>query len=329
MPELLTAALFILAGFIGLVWSADRFVGASAAIAKLAGMPPLLIGLTIVSLGTSAPEIMVSASAALKGKGDLAVGNAIGSNLANIGMVLGITALIARLPIQGHLLKCELPILLLVTLVGGYTIMDAELTLFDGILLSGLLVPVMLYMIYAKTRQFSPNEIEAEQEEIPEMGKTSAWLWFAIGLVVLVGSAEILVRGAETTALHFGVSPLVVGLTVIAVGTSLPELAASIASALKGHLDIALGNVIGSNIFNLLAVMAVPGLVQTTAIEPAAFNRDYLAMAGLTALLAIAMAAFYLGKKDKKQAAIGWPLGVVLLALYAGYYVLLFKATAG
>ncbi len=327
MPELLLPAIAIIVGFIGLVWSADHFVGASAAIAKIAGLSPLLIGLTIVSLGTSAPEIMVSLSAAIKDKGDLAVGNAIGSNLANIGMVLGITALVARLPIKGNLLTCELPILVLVTAVGGYTLMDAKLTWVDGLILAGLLIPVMLFIIRTKTRTLSADEIAAEEEEIPTMSTRAAWIGFFIGLVVLVGSAEILVRGAETTALYFGVSPLVVGLTVIAIGTSLPELAASVASALKGHHDIALGNIVGSNIFNLLAVMAVPGLVQTTLVEPAAFQRDYLSMAGMTLLLCVFIAVGYWMSKDKQKAGIGWPIGLLLLSLYAGYYVLLFQAT--
>lgn len=327
MPELLPAALAILAGFVGLVWSADRFVGASAAIAKLAGLSPLIIGLTIVSLGTSAPEVMVSVSAALKGAGDLAVGNALGSNLANIGMVLGVTALIARLPIQKHLLTCELPVLLLVTAAAGFVLYDAKLTLIDGIILAGLLIPVMLFIIRAKTRGLTPDEVVAEEEEIPEMSKGGAALWFTVGLAVLIGSAELLVYGAETTALAFGVSPLVVGLTVIAIGTSLPELAASVMSALKGHHDIALGNIIGSNIFNLLAVMAVPGLIQTTNIDPAAFYRDYASMAGLTLLLALGMAGAYWLRSNKSKASIGWPFGLVMIGLYAGYYVILYQTT--
>ena len=328
MPELLPAALAILAGFVGLVWSADRFVGASAAIAKLAGLSPLIIGLTIVSLGTSAPEVMVSLSAALRGAGDLAVGNALGSNLANIGMVLGATALIARLPIQKHLLTCELPVLLLVTAAAGFVLYDAKLTWVDGIILAGLLVPVMLFIIRAKTRDLTPGEVVAEEEEIPDMSKGQAWLWFVVGLAVLIGSAELLVFGAETTALAFGVSPLIVGLTVIAIGTSLPELAASVMSALKGHHDIALGNIIGSNIFNLLAVMAVPGLIQTTQIDPAAFSRDYASMAALTLLLALGMAAAFLFRADKSKAGIGWPFGLAMLGLYAGYYVILYQTTA-
>lgn len=327
MPDLLPAAFAIVAGFAGLVWSADRFVGASAAIAKLAGLTPLIIGLTIVSMGTSAPEVMVSISAALKGAGDLAVGNAVGSNLANIGMVLGVTALIARLPIQKHLFTCELPVLLLVTAVAGFVLYDAKLTMIDGIILAGLLVPVMLFIIRIKMHSITPEEAKAEEEEIPTMTKRQAALWFFIGLAALVGSAELLVYGAETTAIAFGVSPLIIGLTVIAIGTSLPELAASVMSAFKGHHDIALGNVIGSNIFNLLAVMAVPGLISTTAIDPAAFTRDYAAMAVLTLLLAIGMGVAYWLNKNKGKAGIGWPFGIMLLAIYAGYYVVLYQAT--
>jgi cation:H+ antiporter len=169
--------------------------------------------------------------------------------------------------------------------------------------------------------------VVAEEEDIPDMSKGRAALWFAIGLAVLIGSAELLVYGAETTALAFGVSPLIVGLTVIAIGTSLPELAASIMSALKGHHDIALGNIVGSNIFNLLAVMAVPGLINTTQIDPAAFSRDFVSMAGLTLLLALGMACAYWFKSNKTKAGIGWPFGLLLIALYAGYYVILYQST--
>jgi cation:H+ antiporter len=176
-------------------------------------------------------------------------------------------------------------------------------------------VPVLLYVTY-RVKILHPGELEAE--EIPDLGRAAATLWFLVGLVVLIGSANVLVRGAEAIALHLGVSPLVVGLTVVAVGTSLPELAASVASALKGHHDIALGNVVGSNIFNLLAVMSIPGIIGLDAMEPAVFYRDYLVMAGITLLLCIAIFA------DRRR-SLGRAIGILLLLSYIGYYLLLFR----
>ena len=329
MSELWLAALAILGGFIGLIWSADRFVGGSAALASNFGVSKLIIGLTIVSLGTSAPEIVVSISASLKAAGDLAVGNAIGSNLANIGLVLGITALVAPLPIQRHLLNRELPILLLVTALAGALLYDAELSFVDGVLLLGALVPVLVFLVVSKNRQPSAEE---EDTDIPDMSRASAALWFVLGLAALIVSSEVLVWGAREVATAFGVSPLIIGLTVIAVGTSLPELAASVMSALRNHHDIALGNIVGSNIFNLLAVMSVPGLIQQPQMDAAVFSRDFLAMAGITALLALAILLDY-GLRNRAAGAandgrLGRRIGILLLMAYVGYYLLLFTSTA-
>lgn len=330
MSELWLAAGAILAGFVGLIWSADRFVGGSAAIASNLGISKLIIGLTIVSFGTSAPEIVVSISASMKGTGDLAVGNALGSNLANIGLVLGITALVAPLPIQRHLLTQEIPLLLAVTALAGFLLFDANLLRWEGALLLAALVPVMAYSIISKNKHPSPEE---EDTEIPDMGNLAAALWFVAGLAILIGSSELLVWGAVEVATAFGVSPLIIGLTVIAVGTSLPELAASIMSALKGHHDIALGNIIGSNVFNLLAVMSVPGLIQQPAMETEVFGRDYLVMGGITLLLAIAITLDYFvrnldtpeGEARGSHGRLGRRIGVLLLLAYVGYYVLLFS----
>lgn len=310
----------ILIGFVGLIWSADRFVEGSAAIAQHFGMSKLLIGLTIVSLGTSAPEIVVSTSAALQGAGELAVGNALGSNLANIGMVLGITALIAPLPIKGHILRQELPVLILVTLLAGYLLYDAQLALTDGLILAGSLA--LLMFVTFKYKKSHPSD-EGDDIEMPDdMAIKAAIIWFAIGLSVLIASSELLVWGATNTALLFDVSPLIIGLTVVAIGTSLPELAATVMSALKGHHDIAIGNIIGSNVFNLLAVMAVPGLIATTALEPQVFSRDYLAMLAITLLLVLAIFVDYcLGKPGK--ARLGRLVGLLLISAYGGYYWLL------
>lgn len=325
MSQLWPAWLAIVAGFGGLVWSADRFVGGSAALANNFGISRLVIGLTIVSLGTSAPEIVVSISAALKQTGELAVGNALGSNIANIGLVLAITALIARLPIQAHLIRQEIPILLLVTAAAGLVLYDARLTALEGILLLASLIPLLWFMIVSKRRHPSPEE---EDADIPALGSAAAALWFIAGLLVLIASSELLVWGARNVATAFGVSPLIIGLTVIAVGTSLPELAASVMSALKGHHDMAIGNIIGSNIFNLLTVMALPGIIHTVNMDASVFWRDFAAMAAITLLLAVAIVVDFTWRRYHPTAdgtvQLGRVIGSLLLVIYCGYYYLLF-----
>jgi cation:H+ antiporter len=307
----------IILGFFGLVWSADRFVAGAAATARNLGMPPILIGLTIVSAGTSAPEIIVSAKAAMKDASDLAVGNAIGSNLANIGMVLGITALLVPIPIARRLLSRELPFLLFVTALGAYTLKDLYLDQSDGFILLGCLALVGYRLLYTKTHQPNP-EVEAELKSIPQMSATKAWIWFFVGLAFLIASADILVWGAKEVAQAFGVSQLIIGLTIVAIGTSLPELAASVASALKGHHDIALGNILGSNMLNILGVMAVPALIAPTQLEAAAFYRDYTAMTLITVLLAgiIYIKAW---RNRKEHPSIGRIAGILFILLYSTY----------
>lgn len=326
MSQLWLPGLAILIGFAGLVWSADRFVGGSAAIARNLGISRLIIGLTIVSLGTSAPEIVVSISASLKQAGELAIGNALGSNLANIGLVLAITALLAPLPIQKHLLKQEIPILLAVTTAAGFVLYDAKLVAWEGALLLLSIIPLIYFMIVIKRRHPSPEE---EDAEIPEMSNNAAVFWFILGLLLLVGSSELLVWGAKNVATAFGVSPLIIGLTVIAVGTSLPELAASVVSALKGHHDMALGNIIGSNIFNILTVMALPGLFHTVTLDSAVFSRDYLAMSGITLLLVLAILFDWARPKrdhnGPRTVQLGAVAGITLLLVYVCYYIVLFR----
>lgn len=318
------AVIAIIIGFIGLVWSADRFVAGAAATARNFGMPPLLIGLTIVSLGTSAPEMIVSGNASLNKAADLAVGNAIGSNLANIGMVLGITALLIPIPIVRMLLKRELPILLFVTLLGAYCLHDLYLGYSDAFLLLFCLAFIFYRLLYAKTHQSHPQE-EVDLEDLPQMSKAKAWLWFFIGLFVLVLSAKLLVVGAKEIALGFGVSQLIIGLTVVAVGTSLPELAASLVSALRGHHDIALGNIMGSNMLNILGVMAIPAMLSPTVLEPEVLYRDYAAMAFLTMVLAAILYSKVLFERHKHP-ILGNVTGGVLLLLYGSYYYPLFMS---
>lgn len=334
IPTLWLATAAILAGFVGLIWSADQFVNGSAAIAKNFGLSPMVIGLTIVALGTSAPEMVVSINASLKGLGDLAIGNALGSNLANVGMVLAITALIAPLPIQKHLLTREIPVLLFITAISGWFLFDSNLTALEGGILLGLLLPLMALMIFNQRNHPNP---ETEEAEIPDMTTAIAFIWFVVGLTLLIISSKSLVWGAQEVALSFGVSPLVIGLTVVAVGTSLPELAASVTSAIKGHHDMAIGNIIGSNIFNILAVMSLPGLFGLAPMDDAVFWRDYASMAGITLLLVVAIGVDYALRNKAPSnpdqahgcvARLGRVIGCVLLAAYIAYYYLLFTPTA-
>lgn len=314
---MLLAYLAVIAGLIILVWSADRFVLGAAASARNFGMSPLLIGMTIVSLGTSAPEIFVSATASLAGSGTLAIGNALGSNIANVGLVLGITALIAPLPIQSKMMRKEIPILLLITVIAGLVIQDLNINMLDAIIMLFCLAITLFWLFNESSDQEIGGLDEEEAEAINNMSTAKSMMWLAIGLIALMFSAKILVWGAVEIARSYGISELVIGLTIIAIGTSLPELAASVASALKGHHDIAIGNVVGSNIFNLLAVMPIPGLVATTEIAPEVLWRDYGAMLGLTLLLIGFIYAF------RRKGRIGRSAGSVLLLGYFSYLGLL------
>lgn len=322
---MLLAVSMILIGFIILIWSADLFVAGAASIAKNMGMSPIIIGLTIVSVGTSAPEILVAITASISGAGELAIGNAIGSNIANIALVLGITVLVAPLMVQERCMKSEVLFLLVATAGAGLLILDGELSSVDGWLMVAMLVLIITRLV---KQQFSDPGLLQEAGTEPEklLPPLKAWLSFLIGLALLIVSSKMLVWGAVHTAKELGVSELVIGLTIVAVGTSLPELAATIASAMRGHTEIALGNIIGSNLFNLLAVMAIPGIVETHTLEPAAVSRDYLTMALLTAFLAIAIFISRMRSKSSPgHAYLGRTLGTLLVSCYALYYYSLYS----
>ena len=326
MNELLPAYMAIIAGLIGLVWGADRFVIGAASAAKNFGISPMVIGLTIVSIGTSAPEIIVSINAALEGSGALAVGNALGSNLANIGLVLGVTALIAPLPAQRHLVFQEGPVLLFVTALVGYCLYDQSLGRTESLVMLAL-IPLLLWVTVKYKVQHPDAEELAEVEDIATTSNAAAATWFLIGLLVMLLSSKILVWGAITTAAEMGISELVIGLTVVAIGTSLPELAASVTSALRGHHDIAIGNVFGSNLFNFLAVMPIAGVISPLQLDSAVFYRDYLAVTALTLLLlgSIALHYFRQRKREDKEATVhlSRKFGSIMLLLYVLYFVVL------
>ena len=305
---MLTAAVAVIAGLVLLVWSADKFVIGAAATARRLGMSPLLVGLTIVAMGTSAPEMFVSAMASIDGAGNLAIGNAIGSNITNIALVLGVTALISPIPLQKKLLKKELPVLVLVSIIGGLTLADLELNLLDAIILLTAMAAALYLMFLG-----SSESGEAVVEEIENTPMRKAVIQLVVGLVALVIASKLLVWGATDIAHAFGVSDLIIGLTIVAIGTSLPELAASVASALKGHHDIAIGNVIGSNMFNLLTVMPIPGLLAVTQVDPQALYRDYSVMMVLTVALVIMFLVNY------RSGTLGRFSGLLLTASFIGY----------
>lgn len=320
MMSLYSPICALVVGMLGLIWGADRFVTGSASLARSIGISSLVVGLTVVSVGTSAPEIIVSINAALKGSGQLAVGNALGSNLANIGLVLGVTLLISTIPLQKTLLKQEGLILLLVTTLAGIFLYNGFLGRYESLLLILLVIPLLFLAVKYKKPQ---ADIVNSQAAVP-LDKKSAILSFVIGLSVLLVSAEITVWAAKSVALNLGISELVIGLTVIAIGTSLPELAASAMGAIRGHHDIAIGNIIGSNLFNLLLVMGAAGAISPITLESMVFSRDYMAMATMTAML-ILFIALALGK-NSDHAKLPKKAGVILLTAYCLYYLVLWSS---
>ncbi|MDE0190402.1 MAG: calcium/sodium antiporter [Gammaproteobacteria bacterium] len=308
--------LTLIIGFIALGWSADRFVNASAAAAKNLGVSKIVIGLTAIAVGTSAPEIMVGVQSCLKDLGQIAIGNAIGSNIANMGLVLGITALVSPLPFADNTLKHEMPWLIGATLLTLVCLFNLYLGVLDGLLLlAGL--GAILYLLARKNRA-TPEELDAELAELPDMSSLKSLAWFVVGLIVLLASAHVLVEGAEAVAVEFGVSELVIGLTIIAVGTSLPELSVTVAAARQGHPELAIGNVVGSNILNILAVLAIPALLDPQRIGVEVLWRDYGMMFALTALLVLL--AFAIGSRK----VITRFEGLVLLAAWIGYTFILY-----
>lgn len=323
----ITTFLVFLAGLAGLVISSYYFVGGSASLARFLGMRPGIIGLTIVAFGTSAPEILVSADAALEGAPELGIGNALGSNIANIGLVLGATAMVARLPVYRWLFRLEIPLLTFATLLAGYMLFDQHMSRAEGFVLLGcaILFPAVFLLDLSKQEAAPdldncPNTLEAHnfEADIPDISLTKSLFWIVAGLLALLYSARILVAAATGIAEFYEISPLVIGVTIVAIGTSLPELAASIMSALRGQMEMAVGNIVGSNILNIFAVMSMPGLILPHTLEPEVFSRDVMAMGLLTALL-ITLIYQQTHRRDNRQGSLDWRAGLAFLAIYAGY----------
>lgn len=318
---LLSAALLL--GFLVLFKSADWFVAGSVATAKNFDISPMVIGLTLVALGTSAPEIFVAAASSFRGQPQLAVGNAIGSNIANIGLVLGVTAIIVPLPVRKEIISNDFPVLIFVTLCAGATLINLYLGLWDGLL---LLLALCLFTFRLAMGTGDASVLDgvnyvaeiSQLEEIPPMTTLRALGLMIFSLVLLLLSSELLVWAVVQIARNIGVSELVIGLTVIAVGTSLPELVVCVTSAFKNHPDLAIGNIVGSNIFNILTVLAIPAVIAPSSLEFAVLWRDYGAMLAMTLLLVL----FSLSLSGDHR--LGRVKGLILVSIWIGYLVTLY-----
>ena len=320
MSPLLLAIIFVIVGLVLLIWSADRFVFGASSVARTAGISPMIIGLTIVAMGSSAPEMLVSASAAWQGRLDTSVGNALGSNITNILLVIGAAALLKPIAVSSLTLKREYPLLVLCTLIGYYFISDDVLTRTEGMLLLLAFAGFICLLVYWGKHAGADDPLIAEiNAELPEpVSMLKAVLWLLAGLLLLLASSQLLVHGAVTIARYAGLSDLVIGLTIIAIGTSLPELAASIIGIFKGEDDLALGNIIGSNIFNILAVLGLGAVIGPAALDPMAGSRDSYVMIGAT--LIMLLMSLRLGRIQR----INRLEGLLLLGGFIGYQYLLF-----
>ena len=313
----------ILVGLILLVYGAERFVYGAAGTANALGVSPLLIGLTILGFGTSAPEILVSGTAALNGNPGLGYGNAIGSNIANIALVLGVAALIIPLQVDSQTLRREFPALLLVSIGTYLLVIDGHISRIDSIiLLAGIFLIIgMLALIAMKNTKGDPIDEEFEEEIPHDLTVGRGMLWVAVGLTLLLVSSNVLVWGAVNIAQAIGISDLVIGLTIVAIGTSLPELATSVMSALKKEHELIIGNIIGSNMFNLLAVIGVAGIINPGDFPAEALDRDLPIMLVLTVVLFIM--AYGLrgpGKINRFE-------GAILLAGFVAYQYILYTVS--
>ncbi len=313
----------LISGLIILVISSDKFIEHSALVAEKLNISPIIIGLTLVALGTSAPEMVVSAIASLDGSPEIAIGNVLGSNIANIALVFGATLFISAIPIKKGLATKEVPLLMFITLLVGAVLYDMNLSFMDGIILISAFVVVLTLLLRG-----SENLEEELSEELPDADSTSlprSLLIALIGLAALIGSSKLLVWGAIGIAEFFGVSELLIGLTIVAIGTSLPELAASITSVKKGHHDIAIGNILGSNLFNLATVLPLPAILAPGIIASNVLHRDYIWVLATTSLFCLLIILF----NNKKQSSIPKWVGVPFVTGYAGYLYLLYLSSVG
>ncbi len=312
---MLLPILAVVLGLAALVWSADRFVRGAAATAGLLGVPPLLVGMLVVGFGTSAPEMVVSAIAASEGNPGIALGNAYGSNVTNIGLILGVTALVSPIAVRSQVLRGELPVLAGVTVLAAVQLLDGTVSRGDAVVLLGVFAALLATsIVVGLRRRRDPLAADVAQElEAQDMAMRPAVIWLLVGLLGLVVSSRALVWGAVEIARSVGVSDLVIGLTVVAIGTSLPELASSVVAARRGEHELALGNIVGSNLFNTLAVVGIAGAIAPMSVGPEVLRRDVAVMGGLT------LALFVVGVGFRGPGRINRWEGGGLLAAYVGY----------
>ncbi|WP_108124358.1 calcium/sodium antiporter [Saccharospirillum mangrovi] len=308
----------IAAGLAALVWSADRFVLGAAVTARYLGWSPLIIGMVVIGFGTSAPEMTVSALAAWQGQSGLALGNAFGSNITNIALILGVTALISPIAVQSRVLRVELPVLTGVTLLAFALLADGRIGRLDAVALLLVFAGLIGWMLW-QARRASDDALAADADQAlaaQALSRGRALFWLVFGLLVLVFSSRLLVWGAVGIATQLGVSDLVIGLTIVAVGTSLPELASSVLAARRGEHDLALGNILGSNLFNTLAVVGLAGVIRPLLAEPVLLSRDLVVLVALT----LALFLLGMGRRGRPGRINRWE-GGVLLAAFVGYTV--------
>lgn len=319
---MLLASLAILIGLPVLLWSAGKFVGGAASVANHFGVSPLLIGMLIIGFGTSAPEIIVSVFAAIQGNSGIALGNAYGSNIANILLILGLTAIISPIAVKSEIIKKELPVLLGITFFAAWQVWDLNISKDDAFSLLGLFVLLLSWSIYHGMKGDKDALADEYDEEINSNEGTvkTHVMWLVAGLLLLVASSRMLVWGAVEVATFFGVSDTIIGLTVIAIGTSLPELASSLMAVKKGEHDLAIGNVIGSNMFNTLAVVGIAGTIQPMAVGSEFLYRDVMVMFAST----IALFIFCIG--IKRQGRLNRLEGGAFVLAYAAYTYWLIQA---
>ncbi len=316
----------LLIALIALVWSADKFVFGASSLARNLGVSPMIIGLTIVAMGSSAPEMMVAATASIHGNPNTAIGNAIGSNITNIALVLGITALLQPLTVSSQTIKREIPLILAVTALGYWMLIDNHFSFIEGFILMSafaIYIIALLLITLKKTKGKASDDpliIEAEQDVADAVSMKLSLTWLLVGIILLPLSASFLVESSVFIAKAFGISDLVIGLTIIAIGTSLPELAASIMSIIKKEDDLALGNIIGSNIFNILAVLPLAGLIAPGSVDALAATRDAPYMLGVTLLLLLLCFSRRFGAFRITRAK-----GALLLLSFVAYQILLFS----
>ena len=319
---MLISILAVLLGLVFLTYGADRFVIGASGVGRSLGMSPMIIGLTIVAFATSVPEMLVAGVAAMDGKTGLAIGNAVGSNIANIGLVLGATVLISPLLVHSSTIKREFPLMFTALFLAYGLMLDGDLSRLDGfILLLGFVVTIGLTVYLGKkSSPLDPVKLDFEEELETELSVKNALFWLILGSILLLVGSQVLVKGAVDIAQLMGVSDLVIGLTIVAVGTSLPELAASVMSAIKREEDMALGNIIGSNMFNMLAVLCVPGLIHPAGVSKEVLTRDFPFMLLLSALM------FFMSYGFRKSGKITKQHGVILLTGFVIYQFILFRS---